>query len=271
MGTHQTSHWIELWQSQMTDMAARSTTDYWNRRAVDYNDFITTSRFDYGEQMASILVEEGVVRPPASVLEIASGVGAVTLPLASRAFHLTALEPAEAMARLLQENIRANGADNVGIVVEDFATYAAKAEDDAFDLVLLCHAAWQFPNIVRLVREMSRLSRSFCCLADTMGTGYAGAQDLHHRLSLKTPTLDRSLYLFNVLHELGCPANLAPVRHLMRRSSASARAMWTNLVSKYREVSPEDERIIDDHVASRCVDGIYQSPGTIALMWWRVS
>ncbi len=255
----------------MADMAARSDTGYWNRRASDYNDFITTSRFDYGERMADILAREGVVTPQISVLEIASGVGAVTLPLARRVQDLTALEPAEAMAGLLGANIRSNGLGNVRIVVEDFASFAAAAGDKSFDLVFLCHAAWQFPDIARLVGEMSRLSRSCCCLADTMGAGDAEQRDMQNRLCIDAPTLDRSLYLYNVLHELGWPANMTSLRHVMRRSPGSARSMWSNLVSKYREVSLEDERIIGEHVEARCVDGIYESPGTMALMWWSVA
>ncbi|MFP4516969.1 MAG: hypothetical protein ACLFNV_09255, partial [Desulfovibrionales bacterium] len=126
-------------------------------------------------------------------------------------------------------------------------------------------------DIAWLVDQMSRLSRSSCCLADTMGSGDAEHRDMQHRLSINAPTLDRSLYLYNVLQDLGCPASITSLHHVMRRSAGSARAMWTNLVSKYREVSSEDERIIDEHVSACCVDGTYESPGTMALMWWRVA
>ncbi len=270
METETNCPWRDTWRSQMTDMAARSDSRYWNRRAADYDDFITTSRFDYGERMAEVLSVHGVMGPETEVLEIASGVGAATLPLARRAKRVTAVEPAQAMADLLAKNAASEGVDNVQAVVEDFAAFAAATQDDSFDVAFLCHAAWQFPDVACLIREMSRLSRDVCCLADTMGAGDAEHQEMQRRLALDAPTLDRPLYLYNVLHEMGLPANLTPIRHVMRRSSDSALSMWTNLVSKYREPSAEDEKLIDDFVASRSKGGVYETPGVMALIWWRV-
>jgi predicted O-methyltransferase YrrM len=270
MGTATACRWQERWREQMVDMAARSDTPYWNRRAADYDDFITTSRFDYGGRMAELLAAEGMLAPHSSVLEIASGVGAVTLPLARLAGRVTAVEPARSMADLLAKNAATAGLDNLDVAVEDFASFAAQAPDASYDMVFLCHAAWQFPDIAKLIQEMSRLSRGWCCLADTMGQGDAEHREMQQKLAIDTPTLDRSLYLYNVLSEMGLPASLAPVRHVMRRSADSARSMWTNLVSKYRDVSAGDEQIIDEFVAARSTGGVYETPGAMALMWWRV-
>ncbi|NCC26132.1 MAG: class I SAM-dependent methyltransferase, partial [Deltaproteobacteria bacterium] len=71
-------------------MATRSDVAYWNRRAEDYDDFITTSGFDYGRSMVDILGAEGVLSRESRVLEIASGVGAVTIPMAQAVKTVTA-------------------------------------------------------------------------------------------------------------------------------------------------------------------------------------
>ena len=269
METGTACHWQELWRAQMADMAARSDTGYWNRRASDYDDFINTSRFDYGGRMAEILSGEGLLGTEHSVLEIASGVGAVTLPLCRHAGRVTAVEPALSMAEMLGKNADTAGLDNLDIAVQDFATFASTASDKSYDVVFLCHAAWQFPDIAWLIREMTRISRGCCCLADTMGQGDIEQQEMRKRLFIKTPTLDRSLYLYNVLNEMGLPADMTPVRHVMRRSTDSARSMWSNVVSKYRDLSKADEQVIDEFVTARSKDGVYETPGVMSLMWWR--
>lgn len=261
--------WQERWRDQMQDMARRSNTSYWNRRASDYNDFINTSGYDYGRQMAKALEAEGILNEYSSVLEIASGVGAVTLPLAAKAERIIALEPAQNMAELLSKNAQANNIENIQTIVQCFASFAARTTDNSFDLVFLCHAAWQFPDLPWLISQMSRLSSTHCCLADSMGSEHSEHRDMLRKLSLNTPDLDRTLYLYNVLFELGLPANISYIPHLMRRSVDSATSMWKNLVGKYRLLSGNDEEIIQDHVLSRTRNGIYESPGTMSLIWWR--
>lgn len=263
------SLWQKRWRAQMQDMAKRSDTSYWNRRANDYNDFINNSGYDYGKQMAKVLEAEEILNEDSSVLEIASGVGAVTLPLAAESKRVIALEPAGNMAELLSENAQKNNIENLEIVVQDFGTFAARASDNSFDLVFLCHAAWQFPDLPWLLSQMSRLSSAHCCLADTLGSEDSEHKEIRHKLGLVTPDLDRTLYLYNVLFELGLPANISYIPHLMRRSVGSATSMWKNLVGKYRTLSDNDAAIIQDHVLSRTRDGIYESPGTMSLIWWR--
>ncbi len=253
----------------MEDMATRSDTEYWNRRAEDYNDFITSSRFGYGKQMCEILVEEGLIDTNSSVLEIASGVGAVTLPLARLSKEVIAVEPAQSMADLLEANSDSTGIKNIKVEVTDFASFADQALDNSYDLVFLCHAAWQFPDIEELIKEMSRISRGFCCLADTMGMGDAENHQMQRKLGINAPKLDRSLYLYNILNELGRPADLSNVSYIMRRSTDSAKSMWTNLVSKYRTVSSDDRELIKQHVESKNNAGFYEVPAVMSLMWWR--
>ncbi|WP_421902147.1 class I SAM-dependent methyltransferase [Maridesulfovibrio sp.] len=269
MNLQKTTSWKEIWSDQMEDMAARSDTGYWNRRAEDYNDFITSSRFGYGKKMCETLTEEGVIDTNSSVLEIASGVGAVTLPLARHSKEVIAVEPAQSMADLLEANSDSAGVKNIRIEVTDFASFAAQAQDNSYDLVFLCHAAWQFPDIEELINEMSRISRGFCCLADTMGMGDAENHQMQRKLGINAPELDRSLYLYNILNELGRPADLSNVSYIMRRSTDSARSMWTNLVSKYRTVSAEDSELIEQHVNTQSNSGFYEVPAVMSLMWWR--
>jgi|GEM_PF-3640766 len=216
------SAWTEAWRSATEEMGRVSDTAYWDRRAEDYDDFIRTSEFAYGEAMAGLLAEAGCLPRGARVLEIASGVGAVTLPLARLAAQLTAFEPAPGMAERLAANAAAAGQHNIAIRREPFTAETA-VEPAGCDLALMCHAAWQFPDLLGLVSAMERASRGFCCLADTVGRTDAATAAMHQTLGLPLAAAeDRTPYLFNLLYLSGRLPRLAYVPWTMRRSRASA-------------------------------------------------
>ena len=264
------SAWTEAWRSATEEMSRVSDTAYWDRRAEDYDDFIRTSEFAYGEAMAGLLAEAGCLPRGARVLEIASGVGAVTLPLARLAAQLTAFEPAPGMAERLAANAAAAGQHNIAIRREPFTAETA-VEPAGCDLALMCHAAWQFPDLLGLVSAMERASRGFCCLADTVGRTDAATAAMHQTLGLPLAAAeDRTPYLFNLLYLSGRLPRLAYVPWTMRRSRASAAAMWRMVLGKYRAPGAADLAVINKHVEERSRDGVYESPSVMAVLWWPV-
>jgi len=263
--------WLNTWQYHMTGMNEVSTTQYWDKRAEDYDDFIRTSEFEYGRRMCEILEREGTLDRYTQVLEIASGVGAVTLPLCRSSQRVTAIEPSHPMAERLQMNSRTWNISNLEIIEQTFQEFAADAPPNGYDMVFMCHASWQFPDLADLIASMNRLGRQTCCLADTMGIADFKHQDMYRRLDIVPVDLDRALYVFNILCELGCSPNLATIDHVMRRSTTSAKAMWRNLVGKYRVPKKEDMTLIDSHVKRQSSNGIYATPSTMALIWWDAS
>jgi 16S rRNA (adenine1518-N6/adenine1519-N6)-dimethyltransferase len=69
--------------------------------------------------MAVTIVDAGSFEQQDTVVEIGAGLGALTIPLASRTKHVFAVEPDRAIAGLLKNELLAAGASNVTIVEED--------------------------------------------------------------------------------------------------------------------------------------------------------
>ena len=78
----------------------------WYRRAVARSDYAATVLGAVG----------GVLADCASALDVGAGCGALTLPLAGRVRHVTALEPAPAMAKALHKEAATRGLANVEVV-----------------------------------------------------------------------------------------------------------------------------------------------------------
>jgi 16S rRNA (adenine1518-N6/adenine1519-N6)-dimethyltransferase len=66
--------------------------------------------------IATMIVEKGGFTKKDTVVEIGAGLGALTIPLASRTKHVFAVEPDRAIAALLKNELLAANASNVSIV-----------------------------------------------------------------------------------------------------------------------------------------------------------
>lgn len=265
------STWTAAWRQATEETQRVSDIRYWDRRAADYDDFIQTSEYAYGEALAELLAGHGCLFPTTEVVEIAAGVGAVTLPLARRASKVLAFEPAPAMADRLAANAGAANIINLDVRRESFAA-DTPLPSGSCDLALMCHASWQFPDFPAFIDALSRISRGFCCLADTVGRTDADTTALNRRLGLPaSATVDRVPYLFNQLYLSGYNPRLTYIPWTMRRSLASATAMWKMVAGKYRTPNARDLEMIEAHVAGHSRQGIYETPSLMAVFWWASS
>ena len=75
--------------------------------------------FLVGPATAQMIVERAQVQPEDIVVEIGPGLGALTLPLARAAQAIIAIEKDRNLAKILCEELRAAGMDNVQVITAD--------------------------------------------------------------------------------------------------------------------------------------------------------
>jgi SAM-dependent methyltransferase len=115
----------------------------------------------YARLVAGERLHDGIVQwLPAhcqSVVEIGAGAGRLTLELARRSAHLTAVEPAAPLREILRERLREAGAENVSVVRGFFDDLPAPAR--VHDLVVSCSVftAASFDDPDRRLEEMVSL------------------------------------------------------------------------------------------------------------------
>lgn len=78
----------------------------WYRRALE--------RSDYADKVLGALGP--ILQGCETALDVGAGCGALTLPLAARLRHVTAMEPAPAMVKALREEARIRGLTNVKVI-----------------------------------------------------------------------------------------------------------------------------------------------------------
>jgi hypothetical protein len=122
----------------------------WYRRAIE--------RSDYAEAVLAAIDE--ILADSASALDVGAGCGALTLPLAGRLRHVTALEPAPAMAKALREAATARGLTNVEVVEAAWGEVPVGPHD----LVLCAHVGELLRPAAAFLREVSGAARRWVVL-----------------------------------------------------------------------------------------------------------
>jgi SAM-dependent methyltransferase len=157
---------LQDWQAQVSACRqARQRRDetVWRKLADWYDTWVKHN--DYVELVLSRLPIP--LEAETRVLEIGPGSGAFTLPLASTAREVVALEPSSAMRQVLERKLAKAGLTNVRIIPE-WVEKGLTDVDGSFDLTLASHSLYNVKPITDVMRALVSLSRHTVVL---MGAG----------------------------------------------------------------------------------------------------
>jgi SAM-dependent methyltransferase len=277
------THWREIVASTPTRrrerVAPSARLKRWNAMAADFAE--RTGRREQGKQRREIiagLIADGILRPGYRVLDIGAGPGNWALLLAQTADHVTALEPAKAMADILRERI-----DDAGIanIIVDRRTWqdidlAQEQWEGAFDLVF----ASMTPGIdgPDNLKKMMAASRGACYLSKFSG-GNGGPQrygELWQAVFGEPHDLRSGdiIYPFNLVYALGHRPSLQ--FHTWQRETRLPRdeaiEECTTYLEGYTELNDTIHEAVAAFVDARCTDGVFhqQHEACQGIMAWRV-
>jgi len=250
---------------------ARTTTDYWARRAEDFHQF-SREALAAGDPFVDALSRH--VQPEDTVLDVGAGTGRHALPLARRARQVVALDPSPAMLRYLREDAESEGLTNVDVIEGAWPDTAGRAPQA--DVVVSAHVLYPIEEVAPFLRALDGHARRLCFLNlmarqpwfDQLGLWEA----VHGQPRLPQPTYIDAV---NVLHQLGCYANVevAWVDTPRRFDSVDG------AVERFAEMvvlgdDPERRRRAREALASRLTPlpegrlSLSTGPYPIATVWW---
>lgn len=261
--------WLERTKSKEKN-TRMDVTDYWNKRAKDYADYIRTSNYDHGRKIKEIFVKEDILKSEFEVLDIGAGPGSLTIPFAESVKKVTAIEPAEEMCKHLMKNAQEKGLENIEIINRRWEDINDSEFEKKFDIVTCSHVLWHFPDIGKQLMRMNNASRKYCCIATGAKSESQSFDGMYQklRIPMDDAILSDFIYLFNILYQRNILANVRIIDTLMKRSVNSGISMWELFLSKYRELTEEDREIIRQHVLCNSKEGIYEREGKMAVLWW---
>jgi cyclopropane fatty-acyl-phospholipid synthase-like methyltransferase len=231
---------------------------------------VLASDCNHGRNILNLFEREGLLQKEWHILDIASGPGAITIPFAERVCRVTAVEPADRMATALMSYAQNRGLSNIEIIPKTWQEVDEVAYSKNYDLVICCHALWQFSDILSQIRRMEAVSRGYCCLAHGFEAP-SESRKLTEALEIVEGEFDQFITVFNLLNDSGVCPNVDVIDYTLTRSVTSAITSVENLVEKHRPLESRDSEIIQKHVQNHAKEGTYQVSGRMGVLWWRVA
>ncbi|WP_342678796.1 class I SAM-dependent methyltransferase [Methanofollis sp. UBA420] len=207
--TLNTIDWNDEWKSvmiQRSGSAVSTCAQHWDS-AESARNYLR----DYGRENSShtdrvsATLEALHLSPDSRVLEIGSGPGVLTVPIASRTAHVTAVEPSDGMMTVLQEYMKKEGTENIRCVQKRWEDVADDDLEPQYDLVLASFSLGM-PEIKTAIEKMNAASSERVCLFWHAGepqfeTLYRLA--LPHILGTDYVPVPKADVLFNLLYAMG--------------------------------------------------------------------
>jgi 2-polyprenyl-3-methyl-5-hydroxy-6-metoxy-1,4-benzoquinol methylase len=162
--------------------------DYWRRRGPNFFEAVRARR-DPGEFVRAVLAacEEaeahdavwatGAEPPPATVLDVGGGFGAVAVPLASRGRRVTVVEPHPTMVALLERWSAEAGVEaRVATIREAWPDAAERA--GIHDVVVCSHVLYPIEDVVPFLQALVAASRFACLVTLRMASSEIAPREL---------------------------------------------------------------------------------------------
>ncbi len=186
------------------------------------------------------------------VLDIGSGPGPLTIPLAKKGCHLTAVEPSPVMREVLIQRIQEEGISNVTIIPKRWEDVAPEELGAKYDVVIASYSLTMM-DIAEAIEKMQKFCRGTVHLFWflTPPAWVRVNRDLWPLLhGGEFPGEPMADWLWLVLYEMGIYANLAVETKFHKSSYTSIDEATNEYLNRLNCTTPEQEAIVKNYFSS---------------------
>ncbi len=163
--------WNDVWKELMiTQQRLDKTGDknaHWNKKE---NAERFWKRTQQNPERTDSALNDLHLTSESRILDIGSGPGRLTIPIAKKVSHVTAVEPASGMMELLKVNLEQHGIDNVSCVSKRWENLDVEADLDAPYDVVIASFSLGMPDIKEAIQKMEQASSKYVYLYWFAGT-----------------------------------------------------------------------------------------------------
>ena len=269
--------WAQAWQESRESSILQTTQKTDPDRWLAFYDNVSSIWLEMmgkgwvlAENVSRCLLQNGLVRPGESVLDVGCGPGALAISLAGQGARVTALDSSRKMLDCLMAEGKRRGVQKITPVLADWSGYASSS---LYDLVV---AAF-FPQAMTPtgIRRLESLSKGCCALVVGCGKDAFPIRGRLWRRLMDAPLPGTGRHLscaFNYLLASGRSPNLMHLSWLIDVNLPMDTVF--DYYRNYFAIFGKDHRDVDDAIRIELdeliQDDCCRSSGKmeVALIWW---
>jgi SAM-dependent methyltransferase len=270
--------WNEVWKErQQLHESVRIPDDPshdWNRKE-NAERYAENARSGYDDRIR-ITLDGLVVGRTSRVLDIGAGPGTLSVPLAPRVKEITAVEPGEGMAAILEARAAAEGVTNISCIRKKWEEIDVAGDlAPPYDLVI-ASLSLTMEDIRAALQKMDAVCGGYVCLCWFVDMPfwermYADLwEPLHGTRYHSGPKAD---CLFNVLYQMGIYANVEMFPLKKEYRFASRGEMIAFFTRRFDARSPAQQEIVEQYLTPLIrEDGpayVISGNSVFAKIWWK--
>lgn len=274
-----TIDWNEAWKKPEEGEKGKkvfiSCADRWSEKERCDRFNKTARENNWGASRARINAMN--ISPDSRVLDVGSGPGTLTIPLAGLVKEVTAVEPSAFMRECLAANVAKDNLQNVVIVPKKWENVDCSLDlHGPYDVVIASYSLG-FPDLREGLQKMDQISCGFVYIfwfADMLSPWQKNYGDIWEALyGIPFKKYQKPNIVFNLLHQMGIYANVEVTKEIHQQKFASLDEAVRDQGAGLNLETPQQYTVLREYLEKKLLyqDGQYtmSSVSPRAMIWWK--
>ncbi len=256
-------NWVQTRQAMLLATRKIELCDpsYWDKQANAVNDSMVRLADLTKKQLKKLPLSK-----EDTVLDVGAGTGRMTLPIAKRVKHVTALEPSENMLALLKENATKQHILNVYYVNKSLEALDVSV---SYDVAVASFSLFMF-DIEKAMAKLDAVASKAVYLF--MSASPWMDEELQKIVYGDATRWSDFILVYNILHDAGILANVDICDYNNKQGYASLEDAVSRFTQAYH-ILPEKEHLLKDYLKKNLVEKNGKLWLTrkmkAAMVWWK--
>lgn len=259
--------WNGLWNENLKKMP-KLNHEAWDKIAPQFDRWMKTD--DYPGK----LVERIRVSPEYTVLDMGCGNGAVTIPIAKKAKHVTALDMSDKMLSFLRKNAEKEGLSNI-TCIESTLQDMELEDAEEYDVVIASRSLGGVSDIKNELKKIDSMAKKYVYLTLWGANAREFEKKVYEIIGRNFQQHSDYIYVVNILYQMGIYANVETLECEKKPSYANLEEVVDFLRWRIINMTEREEALLRSYIARVMVkdeNGMLQYPygkSDWVLIWWK--